>query len=252
MDKVKAMLAVLRDNYLRDLPGHIDDIEQIVLELERAGFQLESCQELYRRVHSLKGSGGTYGLSFISDICHPLEDVLSHLIEQPQGLQEFGATALHYIDLMRKACASYTVGLEPSVDLKSRLHRVRQSASPAQYSALIVESSEVVIGVLREILLTSGFRVEVLQDGYLALGRMLAEPFDVLISALELPRLNGIALISAVQKSGGRHAKTYTVLLTTSDHLDEQVRPDVVLKKNADLKNNFRTCIRQLITAHEE
>lgn len=248
MDKVQAMLAVLRDNYLRDLPGHIDDIEQIVLHLEHTGFQLESCQELYRQVHSLKGSGGTYGMSFISDICHPLEDSLSHLIEQPQGLLDFSATALNYIDLMRKACFSYTGGLEPSAELKSALHHVRQSASQTEYSALIVESSEVVIGILRGILVASGFRVEVLQDGYLALGRMLSEPFDVLVSALELRRLNGIALISAVQKSGGRHAKACTVLLTTSDHLDEEVCPDFILKKNADLKNNFRSCISKLMS----
>jgi CheY-like chemotaxis protein len=250
MENVKAMLAVLRDNYLRDLPAHIDDIEQIVLTLERTGFQLESCQELYRQVHSLKGSGGTYDVSFISDICHPFEDLLSQLIEQPKGLPGFGSTALAYIDLMRKACFSYTARLEPSAELISALHALRQSVSNTLYSALVVDSSEVVTGILRDILLSFGFRVEVLQDGYQALGRLLSEPFDVLVTGLELPRLNGIALISAVQKSGSRSAKVSTVLLTTSDQIDEQVRPDYILKKNSDLKNNFRLCIGNVIAVH--
>ncbi|MBC3873693.1 response regulator [Undibacterium flavidum] len=248
MEKVKALLAELRENYLRDLPNHIDEIEQLVLELERTGFHLNLCQELYREVHSLKGSGGTYGMSLISDICHPLEDLLSQLIEHPQSLQGFGGKALAFIDLLRKACFSYTARLEPSVELKSALHILRQSVSSTLYSALIVESSEVVIGILRDILVASGFRVEIVQDGYLALGRMLSEPFDVLITSLEIPRLNGIALISAVQKSGNRGGKSQTILLTTSEHLDDQVHPDYVLHKNSDLKNNFRACLSDVIT----
>lgn len=249
MEKVKAMLALLRENYLRDLPTHIDDIEQIVLALERTGFQREPCQELYRQVHSLKGSGGTYDMSFISDICHPFEDLLSQFIEHPQELTKFSGTALAYIDLMRKACFSYTARLEPAAELIASLHALRQTTSSALYSALIVESSEVVIGVLREVLLSLGFRVEVAQDGYLALGRLLSEPFDTLITGLELPRLNGIALISAIQKSGCRHAKVRTVLLTTSDHLDAQVHPDYVLKKNAELKHQFRLRMQEMIMA---
>ena len=82
MKEVKAMLAALRLNYLRDLPSHIDELEELVLELEREGFDLERCRELYRRVHSLKGSGGTYGMHTLSDVCHPFEDCLSNLIEQ--------------------------------------------------------------------------------------------------------------------------------------------------------------------------
>ena len=70
MDQVKVMLAALRSNYLRDLPSHIDELEEILLELERDGFDLETCRDLYRQVHSLKGSGGTFGLS-VSDGPNP-------------------------------------------------------------------------------------------------------------------------------------------------------------------------------------
>ncbi|MBR7800726.1 Hpt domain-containing protein [Undibacterium fentianense] len=248
MEQVKAMLAALRENYLRDLPSHIDEIEQLLLELEREGFQLSLCRELYRQVHSLKGSGGTYGMNFISDICHPMEDLLSHLIEHPQQLQQgVIGTALEYVDLIRKACFSYSVNLEPSQELKLSLHALRQRASKSRYSALIVESSEVVVGILREVLLDEGFRVEVVHDGYLALGRALSEPFDLLVSGLEVPRLNGLALISAIQKSGIRSGKTKTLLLTTSDHLDHQVHPDFLLRKNAELKRNFRACVADLL-----
>lgn len=248
MNHVKAMLAALRDNYLRDLPHHIDEIEQVLLDLERGGFQLDLCRELYRQVHTLKGSGGTYGMSFISDVCHPLEDLLTYLIEHPGMLQQGPIeTALCYVDLMRKACFSYSAHLEPGQELKLSLHALRQRVTKNSHAAIIVESSDVVVGAMRETLTEFGFRIEVVQDGYTALGRLLAEPFDVLITSLENPRLNGIALISAVQKSTAKVAKTKTILLTTADHLNHQVHPDYVLKKNAELKKRFRICISEIL-----
>ncbi len=248
MQQVKAMLAALRENYLRDLPGHIDDIEQLLLQLEREGFQLPLCQEMYRQVHTLKGSGGTYGMSFISDVCHPMEYLLSHLIEHPVAIGHgFVSAALAYIDLLRKACFSYSAQLNPGVEMQLALSQLRLHASNKAYSALLVESSEVLTSVLRDILQEAGFRIEMVNDGYVALGRVLAEHFDLLITGLEIPRLNGIALISAIQKSGGRVAKTNTVLLTTSDHLDPHVHPDFVLQKNASLKSKFRACIESTI-----
>ncbi len=246
MDQVKAMLAALRENYLRDLPSYIDDIEQVLLDLERGGFQLDLCRDLYRQVHTLKGSGGTYGMSFISDICHPLEDLLSNLIEHPALLPSTIEPALRYVDLMRKACFIYASKLEPGEDLKLSLHALRKSMSKHKHAALIVESSDVVLGAMRDTLTEFGFRIELAQDGYSALGRLLAEPFDVLITSLENSRLNGIALISAMQKSGTKLARTKTILLTTSDHLDQVIRPDYVLKKNAELKKRFRECLLQV------
>lgn len=252
MDQVKAMLASLRENYLRDLPSHIDDIEQILLEIEREGFDLGMCRELYRQVHSLKGSGGTYGLDFLSDICHPFEDLLSALIESPmlvkQGAMELG---LQYVDLMRKTCFVYSMGGEPSADLKLHLHSLRQRASRNSHSALIVEGSEVVLGMIKETLKEYGFRVEIARDGYLALGRVLSEPFDLLVSGLENKRLNGLALISAVKKSGLRTGKTKTVLLTTSQLTAHADLPDYVVRKNADLKAQFRIVVEQILKTEQ-
>ena len=250
MDQVKQMLAALREGYLRDLPGYVDDIEQVLLQLERGGFELDLCRELYRQVHSLKGSGGTYGMSFISDVCHPLEDLLTNLLEHPACLHVTVDNALQYVDLLRKACFIYSAKLEPGEDLKANLHVLRRSISRHSHAAMMVESSDVVVAAMRDILTEYGFRFELANDGYTALGRVLAEPFDVLITSLENPRLNGLALISAVQKSGNKTARTKTILLTTSEHLDQQVQPDYVLKKNAELKRRFRECVSQLVNKH--
>jgi CheY-like chemotaxis protein/HPt (histidine-containing phosphotransfer) domain-containing protein len=252
MDHVKAMLASLRANYLRDLPSHIDDIEQLLLAFEREGFDLNRCRDLYGQVHSLKGSGGTFGVEFLTDICHPFEDLLSAVIEHPHTLKQGKiGIALRYVDLMRKACSAYTAGEEPGAELKLALHALRRSTSQTLHSALIVEGSDVVVGMLKEILLEYGFRIESVRDGYLALGRLLAEPFDILVTGLENKRLNGLALISAIQHANNRVSKnkTKTILLTTNKLGEKQVIPDFVIKKNADLKNEFRQIVEEIADA---
>jgi CheY-like chemotaxis protein len=248
MDQVKVMLAALRSNYLRDLPSHIDELEELLLELERGGFDLETCRDLYRRVHSLKGSGGTYGLHVLSDVCHPFEDLLSSLLERPELLSMgFTETALKYVDLMRQVHDTYASGNEPGAEIKQILHELRQNATKTSHSALIVEGSDVVVGMLKEILKARGFRIEVVNDGYLALGRLLAEHFDLLVTSLEVKRLNGLALIGAVQKSGPRSSKTKSILLTTTLLKSPCDKPDYVIKKDSRLKESFKEIISELV-----
>jgi chemotaxis protein histidine kinase CheA len=248
MEQVKVMLAALRSNYLRDLPSHIDELEELLLELERNGFDLETCRDLYRRVHSLKGSGGTYGLHVLSDVCHPFEDLLSALLERPELLRlGFTETALKYVDLMRQVHTTYANGNEPGAEVKQTLQELRQKATKTSHSALIVEGSDVVVGMLKEILKSEGYRIEVVNDGYLALGRLLAEHFDLLVTGLETKRLNGLALISAVQKSGPRNSKTKTILLTATQLKLAGESPDFIIKKDAALKGKFKEIIAELV-----
>lgn len=103
----------------------------------------------------------------------------------------------------------------------------------AQISALIVERSPVIIGILRENLKLLNARIEVVDDGYLALGRALADPFDYLITSLEIKRLNGAALIGALRLAQGKAGMTKTILLTVNAlTFSTAVKPSHVLLKD--------------------
>ncbi|MBY0574448.1 MAG: Hpt domain-containing protein [Undibacterium sp.] len=239
------MFEALRVNYLRELPSHIDEVEQLLLALERGSFDLEICRDIYGRVHSLKGSGGTYGLHLLSDVCHPFEDLITSLLENPISFKDrFSKASFIFVDLLRTVYKAYVNGQEPGEEVKEVLKSLRQQIAPTEKSAMIVESSELVVSILRDILKAKHFRVEVVNDGYLALGRLLSEPFDLLITGLETKRLNGIALISAMQKSGSKSSKTKSILLTATTLKIGQEIPDYVVKKDANLKEIFK-CILQ-------
>lgn len=247
MNHVKAILSALRLTYLQDLPSHLDELEQLVLKLESGGFQRELGMELYRQIHSLKGSGGTYGLHVLTNICHPFEDLIAAFLEGAASSgHNFAENALTYLDLLRLAQSTYARGDEPGTEIETALQSLRKKISPTILSALIVDASEVVVAMLSDVLKINNFRCEAANDGYEALGRTLSEQFDVVITGLETKRLNGLALIAAIKKSGIRNAKTKTILITSTQLKMSSDMPDFVLKKDAELKEKLNKILNNV------
>ena len=78
------------------------------------------------------------------------------------------------------------------------------------YSALVVEVTETCVNFIRKILDEANCRTGLMYDGYKELGRALTEPFDLFISALEMPHLNGFSFIAALKIARGNNSPPYT------------------------------------------
>jgi len=72
MEAFQALLEGMRADFLAELPERCDSFDESILALEKSPDDREAFNELYRGVHSLKGSGGTHGLSIITTLCHQL------------------------------------------------------------------------------------------------------------------------------------------------------------------------------------
>ena len=241
MTPAMQMLQQLKTTYINELPNRINDIEGVIMGLEKTGFVAEDFNSLFRLVHSLKGSGGTYGVYEITNVCHPLEDALSEILEHPRALSKaFVDIALAYIDLLRDIADDFAFNDDCSIDVDGRLQALRQRAFPAMRTALLVERSNAIIGLVRECLKSHNVRTEVVSDGYVALGRALNETFDFVISSLEVAQLNGAAVIAALSIAQADKAKTKTVLLTTNrSNIPARVKPDFTVIKDAQLHHNL-------------
>jgi chemotaxis protein histidine kinase CheA len=237
MNAASKMLQQLRTSYLNELPSRLNEIEQVMMALEKSGFVEETFNSLFRLVHSLKGSGGTYRLHEITNICHPLEDLLGEFPEKREHFNKVSIdTVLGYIDLLRDVVDDFSFNDECHIDIETRLQDLRRKTFPAMRSALIVERSSAIIGFLSECLKEQNMRVEVANDGYAALGRLLAEPFDYLITSMEVQRLNGAAIIAALRLAQGSNIRTKTILLTTNAlSIPSAIKPSFIVLKDAQL-----------------
>lgn len=83
-EKLLAQLQLLRDNYVRDLPGKIGQIREGLNAL-RSSWNNESLRTLHRHTHSLTGSGATFGFAEVSAAARALEHVLKNLVEADAG-----------------------------------------------------------------------------------------------------------------------------------------------------------------------
>ena len=249
MQNAQALLEALRQTYIRDLPSQLDELESLILERGPEA-DSERWQELYRRIHSLKGSGGTYGLHAISDICHPFEDLIASSLSgtdlSSAALTDF---ALRYLDLLRETTLHYQQQLPVDEQLPARLQRLNNAISATHHSALIVENSDVVINLISDVLSHFHFRVEVARDGYLALGRVLSGSFDLVVTGMETGRLNGHAMISAARLAESRRQTTRFVLVTASGFNTPLAEGDAVFHKDSLLRENLFRHLRDMTLA---
>ena len=123
--QVKVELATLmekmRGDYLAELPVKIQALEVAIHDLGHPEHDQEALYtEIYRVVHSLKGTAGTYGIHVISTICRQFEDYLSvHPVTPVFRGTELTDVSLRYVAIIRHAielCARELQDSYPEID----------------------------------------------------------------------------------------------------------------------------------------
>ena len=73
-------------NFLVEMGEKLEELEESLAELEQ-GYSPEVVNKLFRAVHTIKGGGGFFGLTKVSELSHVFEDLLMKVRE---GELEFG------------------------------------------------------------------------------------------------------------------------------------------------------------------
>ena len=119
-----------------------------------------------------------------------------------------------------------------------RAHRdgVEKRAIRGAMSVLVVEDDADMRGAIREILVMSGFHVDVAEDGEAALRLADRGDYDVLVTDLRLPKLSGIEVARRIRM---RPRPPRMVLITAYPDWYESARDDgesVIIRKPLSLR----------------
>lgn len=247
---IGAMLAELRVGYIAELPTRLEEIEDIILNLQKTASFTEDYQELYRHIHSIKGSAGTHGLHIISRVCHVLEDKVTEI----EGAQErFSSETLSewlvFIDLLRTTIDLIRNDVADFAEVEAELERLSGLGVIYEFKCMVIMASE----LHRKLVLSAfdkypiKFRFET--NGYDALGILLKEPYDILITNMEVSDLQGLPVISALRVSNSQNKDIPSILLTSGKvaSLGKKIAPNYIVQKNADLIENLNLAVRNIM-----
>ncbi len=211
---VTELLEHLREGFLDDMPERIIKIEDEVMSSRDAG----SYDELFRMVHSLKGSAGSYNFHEITRIAHGMEDAMLALMEkkkfnEPSTLD----ILLKFIDVLRDTTESLLVTKKIPLDISERLEVLRGQVFTEGLNVLVIEPSKLYASVVEYSLEGMSINFTFTQDGLQGLDYLLNHKYDLLITSLESTRLNGDALVAALRLVHNFNKHIKTILITSRD-----------------------------------
>ncbi|MEW5757194.1 MAG: Hpt domain-containing protein [Pseudomonadota bacterium] len=252
MRNASELLEKLKQGFLADLPDRINAIETDILGLAQSRDFSNDFHEAYRKIHSLKGAGGTHGLAILTTVCHQLEDVIGLAEgEQNKFTPELQNRLLAYVDLLRQSHALIAQGKTDFAAITDRLQQLLNSYSAHRGRVLIVDASKLTQEMCAQAVVQVNAESVVMHDGYQALERLLTEKFDVLITGVEVGVLSGPAMIAAVKMSGGVNRDIPAIVITSSGAGAQDPKrrsdPTLVVKKGRDLAERIQAEVSKLL-----
>lgn len=96
----------------------LNNIENNILEIEKAGFDRGVYEAIMRELHTMKGTSGSFGLPLVSDLCHQMEELfVKGSSWESKDISEKVNVTLGFVDVMR----SFFNAKLPSAANKERL-----------------------------------------------------------------------------------------------------------------------------------
>lgn len=104
---LQAKLKILSDAYAAQLPEKLKQLEQVWVDLPQDAWDEAGFETLHRMVHSLTGSGSTFGFPLLSNVARNLEDYLMQFAQAKKVLNDDQRTRIQVLirELHTAACA---------------------------------------------------------------------------------------------------------------------------------------------------
>lgn len=239
-EKMQQAIQQMRQAFIHELIERCDEIENLILN---ADWQSGVSEEIYRVVHSLKGTAAMYSLPLISTICHQLEDQLNDplSLKQADELVEF---ALQCVDLIRQVQTRLHNQEQDFSSIEQQLHNLKQVQLGDRKAVLIVESTAFMKGLYFDALKSLPVEISLMDDGLAALTRLLTERFDILIVGRQLKGLNGVALLKALAASESVNNKITSCMVSSGQ---EEHIADYHVAKSTHLADDIQQIVASLI-----
>jgi two-component system, chemotaxis family, sensor kinase CheA len=97
----------LRESFVEETRDLINELEDILLSLEIESVSAETIDQIFRSIHTIKGSGGMLGFDKVLAVTHDLEDIYDRVRSRELGFSsELKDISLETIDILKTLLSS--------------------------------------------------------------------------------------------------------------------------------------------------
>jgi CheY-like chemotaxis protein/HPt (histidine-containing phosphotransfer) domain-containing protein len=248
-------------------------LSEQVPQLRLDGHQPDLVASIFRDAHSLRGAAAVVGLEPVQRVAHAMESLLEPVWRGQRlvtpwivDAAQSGVNALKEIipgviageDVSaRAAAAERSLGAVPI----GREHQEPRSTAPSigadvavaegPASVLVVDDAITVREVQRSILERAGYEVRTARDGIEALELLAERRADLIVVDIEMPRMDGYALMEAV-RSEPSYADTALIVLTSRSGRRDRLRSvdagaDAFITKGSFDAGDFLNTVARLL-----
>ncbi|MBE9504446.1 MAG: chemotaxis protein CheW [Proteobacteria bacterium] len=104
-------LRILKETFFAEAQEVFESLDNLLVKLENEPSNFETLNAVFRHFHTLKGSGGIFGIKVLEDITHQLEDLLDYLrsnnIEPSPVIMDI---LFEGLDILKEVIANYAKG----------------------------------------------------------------------------------------------------------------------------------------------
>lgn len=251
--------------YLEEFRLDLDEVEALILQLSEAETKQDSIAKLFRIIHSLKGTAGSYGFSLLSVCCHRMEDAF--LSEEISGTESLIDDLLDLKDTLLRICEAYSIQDKITISrisetlgvgdnnshegsVANQSQNLNSNLNPNQYKQvtakpkkriLIGENSKLLMNIITRSALEFDVEIAYAKDGYAILGRLLKEKFEVLIAPPYIATIDLINLFEILKIVPNPNSSIKAIAITSSvEKLATLNRKDTkIVAKDSNLNNNL-------------
>lgn len=255
---INDVLAKLRAKYVSELPDKLNEIEDLAMAISKGEDADDNMLELYRRVHSIKGSAGSYGVSVVSAVCHRFEDRINEDQEDVvEGDRPFIDDTFRFVDLLREAADLVRAGTVDYSTIEAKLAAFGKDLTaedPVPVSVFLLDDTKTTAMLVRAAFKDEGVDLVSAESDLDALERLISERFDLAVCGLGVGRLGGLGLIAALKLSAGRSRDVTTVLLTTDPGSvsDTNPAPDYILDRGPEMLSALKDIVANVRAKKEQ
>lgn len=237
---------LLKEEYLLRIDEDLNALESKIIELEKVqpSDLKSSIYEIFRTVHSIKGSAGSFDLYILSNIFHRFEDHVDTDVDQKNIAGKIDLFC-HFIDLGRKCLADYINERTHELEKYSTLvDNIAFSADQKIGKMLLVDPGKSIQKIFQKLCDEHSIELSILRNGATAMNRILSERFDSIVSSVNIDVLDGKSLLMAIRVMENVNKESNLLLISSDESTVIQDQSILCIQKNSDLILNIDRYIK--------